>query len=165
MTSPNRAAVSLSRCSVCSARTTPLSRAAARLCSARSPGMRTGTPSCSGCAGLAALREKIHLFQKGRAPGEGVRIENLQEDIAAPALLRVLAAESRQALGERFDHQREAEAFVAVLEPAQQQQAAARVGLLEHARIAGRPAGGVEQPGLLERLTGWQPSGVSWRPS
>ena len=96
----------------------------------------------------------VHLFQEGLAAGEGFRVQNLQEDIAAPALLSVLAAEAGQALGQRLDHQREAEALVAVLKPAQQQQAASRLGLLQEARIGGRPSLGIEQPGMLELLAG-----------
>ena len=41
---------------------------------------------------------------------------------------------------------------MAILEPTQQQQAAARRRLLEHARVPRRPTRGVEQPGMVELL-------------
>ena len=115
--------------------------------------------------GLAALGEMVHLLQEGLAAGEGFRVQNLKEDIAAPALLGVLAAEAGQALGERLDHQGETEALVAVLEPAQQQETATRLRLLQDARVPRRPSLGVEQPRMLELPRRRRPSGAPWRPS
>src|SRR5690242_9714591 len=42
--------------------------------------------------GLATLGKIVHLRQEGLVAGEGIRIEDLQKDVATPALLGVLAA-------------------------------------------------------------------------
>ena len=154
MTRPNRSADAPSRCTVCSVSGTPCSRAS------RDAVLRLLARHAHRHAfakrgvGLAALGKMVHLRQEGLTAGKGFRIEDLQEYVAAPALLGVLAAEPGQALGERLDHEREPKPLVAVLEPAQQQETATRLRLLKHARVPRRPPLGVEQPRMLELLAG-----------
>ena len=68
--------------------------------------------------------------------------------IVGPAPGRVLAAVARQALRQRLDHQREAEALVPVLGAAHQLQRAARLAVLQHGRVGVLRMGG--QVGQLD---------------
>jgi rubredoxin len=69
----------------------------------------------------------IHLPPERGDSAERFRVEDLHEHRAAPAFGRVRAAEAGESRSQRFDEERQPEALVAGVEPAQRQQRAAGI--------------------------------------
>ena len=91
------------------------------------------------------LGEETSLTQKGFAPAELFRIDELQKHRGAPARFAVGAAMTAEGVGERFNEQAQGKTFVAQIRSAQRQDGPAAI-VEDDLRIVRRSSCTVHEP-------------------
>ena len=91
------------------------------------------------------LGEETSLTQKGFAPTEPFRIDELQKHRGAPARFAIGAAMTAKGVGEGFDEQPQGKTFVTQIRSAQRQDGPAAI-IEEHLRIVRRLACAIHEP-------------------